>query len=223
MLPYFFVMKNLTLLAHITDTNLLESGQVSVYKYSFKLNVKTESIKNGIINKIRKFIIEIHQYNGFSMLKFYPRHLKDNKKKYQLREDKIGYSLPPGAIKSIIINCAELMKDYLTKNPDHFIGYVGQTDERDNREKKRRLTSQRADVYNLLTDTYFKPPKYSASSPNMYKEINLRLIRKIRNKKQEKTLTESQHSNYGNFLNFFKENADLQYEFMTEETRNLYL
>lgn len=173
--------------------------------------------------KKRRYLIELHCSNGFAILKFYPKHLKNNKLKYQLRgKDQLGYALGFEQIKQLLFACATIMRNYLEQNPDHFVGYIGQTDEKDNRPEKRRITAQRSDIYNLLTNSIFLYPKYKLSSKQIFEEVNLRLIRKVRSKQQGK-ITKAQMNNYNSFLNYFGKHQDKHLELMTDETRKKYM
>ncbi len=173
--------------------------------------------------KKRRYLIELHKCEGFAMVKFYPKAHHKNKRKYELRGVKeLGFKLSKGNVFRIIYACAIVMRDYLDANPDCFVGYVGQTDNRDNREKKRRTVSQRSAIYNPLMNTIFVYPKYKLSSRKIFEEVNLRLVRKVRSK-QEGRITKHQMENYQSFLKHFEKNKEHHLEMMTEETRNKYL
>jgi len=165
----------------------------------------------------KKYVIEIHRYNGFAMVKFYPHHLKNNPKKFQLRGKMLGYELTKRTILAIIYECMLLMRDYLIVNPDEFVGYVGQADDRDNIRKREQ--AQRCCIYNILTSSVFSDKeKYKISSRRQFKEINLRLIR-LKKSKQDGKLTKKQMENYNLFLDVFSKSPALLYQLMTEVTR----
>lgn len=164
-------------------------------------------------NKKRRFIIELHDYESFAMLKFYPSSAETNPKKYALRGiDQLGYRLPIKNVFQLIFQCALIMRDYLDRNPHSFIGYVGQTDFLD--EARMRRTSQRSNVYNILTSSIFTADRYKHSSKVKFDEVNLRLIRKVVSKQNGK-LTKQQMKNYNIFLTHFNNNAAYLYEMMT--------
>ncbi len=72
--------------------------------------------------KKRRYLIELHCSTGFAILKFYPKHLKNNKLKYQLHgKDQLGYELGFEQIKQLLFACAIIMRNYLEQNPDHML------------------------------------------------------------------------------------------------------
>ena len=165
----------------------------------------------------RKYLIELHHYDGFAMIKFYPHHLKKSSKKYESRgKTEIGFQLSNSHLLNLIFECAILMRDFLITYPDSFIGYVGQVDAKDN--KNKREVSQRCSVYNILTSSIFSNQHYKFSSKSQFKEINLRLIRRIRSK-QEGKLNAVQFKNYSKFLKLIEENPSFLYQLMTETTK----
>jgi hypothetical protein len=166
----------------------------------------------------RKYIIEVHRYVGFAMVKYFPFCLKKNPKKYELRGEKIiGYRLHPTTVLKIIYECALIMRDYLDANQDEFVGYIGQIDSKDN--KRKRKYSQRCSVYNTLTSSIFNDSKkYKISSKKKFAEINLRLIR-LQKSKQNGRLTKKQMQNYNSFLDLFSQEPKRIYELMTDVTK----
>lgn len=181
------------------------------------LNVSQPDPRKGKPRK-RRYIIELHLFDGFSMVKFYPHSQKNNPRKYELRGEEIGYSLSRQNIFAIIYTCALLMHDYLNRHPDCFAGYIGLPDKKDNASTRRRAFSQRASVYNLLTNSVFVYPRYKLSSKQVFDEVNLRLIRKVRSR-QEGRITRAQMENYQKFLAVFQAEPRHLYAFMTEATR----
>lgn len=182
----------------------------------FGINVPCKKGKN------RKILIELHLANGFAFVKFYPKKIRGSELKFQLRGNKqLGFEFGIHSVKVILFECALVMRDYLDENPDCFVGYVGQTDPKDNRQKKYRETAQRADIYNLYTNSIFLYPKYKLSSRKVFQEVNLRLIRKVRSKQNGK-INKAQKINYDTFLLFFERNKDKHLEMMTEKTKLQY-
>jgi hypothetical protein len=165
----------------------------------------------------KKIIIEIHRYQGFAMVKFFPFHLKKNPRRYELRGKELGYSLSSGTILHIIHECTLIMRDYLDVNPDEFVGYVGQKDSKDNLRKREQ--TQRCSIYNIFTSSVFKEQhKYKLSSKKKFKEINLRLIR-VNKAKQPGKLTKKQMENYKSFLTSFEKYPKVHYDLMTDVTK----
>ncbi|MCC7333059.1 MAG: hypothetical protein IT232_10690 [Flavobacteriales bacterium] len=185
-------------------------GLLEIHNYTLKVITTSNSNK--------KIIIEIHRYKGFALIKFYPFHLKKNKNRYEYRGEKqLGYSLSSRTVFYIIHECILVMRDYLEENPNEFVGYVGQVDSKDNIRKREQ--SQRTSIYNRITSSIFEDGTiYKISSKKIFKEINLRLIRKIISK-QENKLTKQQMENYNYFLNEFKKSPHILYTLMTETTR----
>ncbi|HEY9082884.1 MAG TPA: hypothetical protein VKZ45_02550 [Vicingaceae bacterium] len=186
-------------------------GLFEIHSYTLPIVTKKD--------KPKKIIIEIHRYKGFALVKFYPFHLKKNPKKYEFRGEKsLGYAVSLKTVYSIIHECILIMRDYLDENPEEFVGYVGQVDDKDN--KRKREQSQRSSIYNTITTSVFENNnQYKFSSKKVFKEINLRLIRKIISK-QENRLTKKQMENYRYFLSEFEKSPQILYTLMTETTLN---
>ena len=185
-------------------------GLLEIHNYTLKV-ITTTNVK-------KKIVIEIHKYKGFSLIKFYPFHLKKDKKRYEYRGEKqLGYSLSSRTVFYIIHECILVMRDYLEENPHEFVGYIGQVDSKDNSRKREQ--SQRTSIYNRITSSIFEDgTMYKISSKKIFKEINLRLIRKIISK-QENKLTKQQMENYNFFLNEFKKSPHILYTLMTARTK----
>ncbi|MBL0912916.1 MAG: hypothetical protein IBJ09_11145 [Bacteroidia bacterium] len=199
------------------DYNRITFPEHVIEIHIWGLNLSEPDLRSGKTKK-RRYIIELHLFDGFSMVKFYPHCQKNNPKKYQLREEELGYRLSKRNIFAIIYTCAILMHDYLNRYPDCFAGYIGIPDKKDNAVTRRRTLSQRASIYHLLTNSVFVYPKYKLSSKSVFDDINLRLIRKVRSK-QEGKITRAQMENYRKFLAFFQAEPERLYSLMTAETR----
>ena len=174
-----------------------------------------------IKHKKRRYIIELHNYDAFSMVKFYPACAKYNSRKYELRGiHEIGFTISKQTFFEIVFQCALLMKNYLDSHPYKFVGYIGQTDRIDFKRNKR--TSQRSDVYNIITSSLFNSTEYQHATKEIFKEINLRLFRKT-HPSSPNELSVEQVENYNRILNLFEENSELLYELMTPLTRKEFL
>lgn len=195
-------------------------GVEEIELYSFYINQFVEKKKKEIItNKkiTRKYIFEIHKFDGFAMIKFYPRCKVKDDKKYMMRgvED-LGFNLSKDNFR-LLINCAiKLMKDYLDAHKNNYIGYIGQPDARDDRSpnKSTRLVSQRRRIYHLIRYNEFTFPNYEVTSNDFYSEINLRLIRKIVTRNPSKR-SKKQKSNFDKFTEIFNKNIQSSVQFMT--------
>lgn len=191
---------------------------IRLYSLSFIQKVVTAKKTK---EKKRIYFIEIHYYNGFGMLKFYPRSKKNDTNKYKIRGVDMGFELNFGQVRQILKSCAYLMKLYLDDFPDNFMGYVGQTDNKDNLESNMREQSQRSYIYDTYTTSFFSLPKYNLSSKKLFGPINLKLIRRAE-KHKEYSLSTNQKENYNRFLSYLEKNENLIPEFMTVKTRNKY-
>lgn len=191
----------------IEDPNF-PNGVRRILKYSFEIQC-VKGVK-------RKYIAEIHEYKGTAMFKYYPRSLKNNPKRYELREAQLGYRLKIESFNLLILICCEIMKEYISQHPHYYVGYIGQVDYKDN--LKKRINSQRYTVYNRFLNSIFKSNEYKFIQKNALIEINMRLIRKHINKNH--TQTDEQKRNFNQFFLLLKNNADDLYNFMTERTRN---
>lgn len=194
----------------------LNEDTISIKLYSFSIVQQMQGA-----TKKRGYIIELHEFNGFAFLKFYPRTLKNHAKKYELRSEDIGFQLSFAEVRNILWQCAHLMKTYLEENPDNFVGYVGQTDKKDNVNNRLREKSQRSSIYDMYVSSLFKLPKYSLSAEELFASINLKLIRNV-NGFEKDQLTRLQKENYINFLNFIDKNKSTLPLLMTERTRKSY-
>lgn len=124
----------------------------------------------------RIYIVELHHNSGFAMVKFYPKNLKNSSKKYEIRvSDLHYYTLNVMEIKSLFVSCVRLMKEYLKQNPNNLIGYFGQPDQRDHKNKNR-INSQRSTVYDTVSVNLFKKPQYILNEKKQYGEINCRKV-----------------------------------------------
>jgi hypothetical protein len=114
------------------------------------------------------------------------------------------------------------MRDYLDEFPHNFVGYIGQTDETDNLPNKNRIKSQRSCIYDPYVTALFRIPKYNVSSEEVFSDINLKLIRRIHDKKKEYTLSVEQMDCYSKFLIILQENVALLQDFMTRKVQKKY-
>jgi hypothetical protein len=203
------------------DNLFLPDDGVNIIKL-FSTSVNQKLDKNGVETiKKRNYLVEVHYYNGFAMIKFSPRHKKNDPNKFKIRGQEIGYSLEVSQIRKILRFCSVVMKYYLDENPDHFIGYVGQTDDRDNRPSKMRDESQRAYIYDTYVSSVFHLPKYSISSNDLFGPFNMKLVRTA-TKHKELTLNPKQKMNYEKFKIYLERNQSLIPEMMTVKTRRKY-
>lgn len=200
------------------DSILLPHDAISIDIYSTVIFIN--KVKKGKkIKKKRGYLIEIHNFEGFSMIKYYPKSIQNSKNKYKLRgQDKaLGFSLKTNHIKHLFHCCGYLMKDYLDKNPNNFIGYIGQPDKYDDESKVNKLTATRARVYRIYVNSIFRQENYKVSSDEVFEEINLKVITK--SLKIDGSLNEKQSQNYKRFIKSLTSCGDELLNFMTAETR----
>lgn len=169
-------------------------------------NVKLYNKKEDNDNKNKKhrlYIVELHCYNGYAMIKFYPKMLKRSRDKYRMRSSEFGSNLSVGEIRKLLGFCGQIMNDYLNKFSENYIGFVGQIDSTDNCVLKNRMNSQRFKIYTVYINTYFKRPKFSILD-NTFNIFNIKLIRRCVHKKGGTKQTSAQKVNYKNFLDHFR-------------------
>lgn len=206
---------------HHLDSSRIPDQEVTCIKI-YSMCIKREIKKRGVIkSKKRIYLIEMFHFEGFGLIKFYPKSVKNHSNKYKLRGNEIGYSLSISEIRSILRNCSVLMKSYLEEHPNNFVGYIGQTDDKDNLPNKMRDEAQRAWIYDRYVTSIFLPPKYSVSSNEVLGELNMKLIRKAE-KHKEFSLTETQRINYNKFTSFLTNRTNDIPELMTEKTKRKY-
>jgi hypothetical protein len=205
---------------HYDNVRLTDSDVSKVKLYSTSILQEVE--KKGV-KTLRKriYIVEVYYYTGFGIIKFYPRCKKNEINKFKIRDSQIGYSLSVPQIRGILRFCSFVMKSYLDDNPDSFIGYIGQTDDKDNLPKKMREEAQRAFIYDRYVTSVFKLPKYSVSSNEVFGAFNMKLIRTAL-KHKEFTLTSNQKVNYEHFRSYLIKKQNIIPDLMTEKTKRKY-
>jgi hypothetical protein len=170
------------------------------------------------------FIVELYCYDGFSMIKFYPKSLKDSgDKKFKLRGKEFNAEFGVSQIRKILKFCGDIIYFYLDKFPNNLIGFVGQTDDSDDSEKKKRHNSQRYLIYQIFINTYFKIPKYVILDNERFNEFNIKLIALVNNS-VEQELNVEQIKNYSLFIENMKSRKyeDL-IQLMTRITQKKYI
>ncbi len=195
-----------------------EVSYIKIYSISIKRKFEKKGIKKI---KKRNYLVEMFHFQGFGLVKFYPKIKKNDGNKYKLRGAEIGYSLTVPEIRNILRYCSVIMKSYLDEFPHNFVGYIGQTDDKDNFPNKMRDEAQRASIYDRYVTSIFLPPKYSVSSNKVLGELNMKLIRKSI-KHKELTLTPQQKINYKHFTEFLVNRQNDIPDLMTEKTKRKY-
>ncbi len=181
-------------------------GVQCIYKYSFSIYCL-----RGIE---RKYIAEIHEYDGFSMIKFYPRKEKSNNKRYEIRGfEKLGFEVGITGFHRIVLTCIVIMKDYLKLKSEYYIGFIGQVDKKDD----ERQNSLRFILYDRIVQ-HAVDEEYKLITRNSFKEINMRLFRRRISKENERTII--QKENWNKMIKALKDNNEILFEFMTLHTRN---
>ncbi len=170
------------------------------------------------------FLVVIHCYEGYSMIKFYPKFLKSNPNRFSLRGGDFNHEFGNGEIRKLLKRRGDVMYYYLETFPENYIGFIGQTDERDNLVQRSRSNSQRFSIYEVFVNTYFTRPKYRILNNTRFNDFNLKLICKSVSKKGSNFRTIDQSKNYQAFLSHVKQipKEDL-FEFMTKKTQEKYL
>lgn len=173
-----------------------------VWITNVKLYNKPEDISKKK-DKHRLYIVELHCYNGYAMIKFYPKMLKRSSEKYKMRSSQFGSNLSVGEIRKLLRFCGQIMNDYLNKFSENYVGFVGQIDSTDDCVTKNRINSQRFKIYTVYINTYFKRPKFSILD-NTFNIFNVKLIRRCVHKKGGTKQTTAQKVNYKNFVDHFR-------------------
>lgn len=184
-------------------------------------NIKLLNLKQKPI----LFIVELHCYEGFSMIKFYPKSLKNSGElKFKLRGKEFNSGFNVSQIRKILNFCGKAMHFYLDTHPNNLIGFVGQTDDSDNSIQKRRFNSQRFSIYEVFINTYFKFPKYIILDNERLNDLNVKLITKIdETKTNDENLSIHQKENYKLFIeNLKSREQSALIQLMTLETQKKY-
>lgn len=195
----------------------LPDGLLEVERFSVSLEANTISKKPKKVN--RTYIIELHRYQGFAMVKYHPRARKNHPNKYQLRSKELGYKLTYPSIKALLRHSILIMKEYLDQSPTCFIGYVGQPDKYDD-EKVHNKTAQRARVYNRYVISMFQSDKYAFPQDELFTALNLNFVRKV--EELENQISPAQLSNFDLLRQSLASHEEELYNFMTSETRKAY-
>jgi hypothetical protein len=226
-----------------TQNNTTENQSIKLLSFSKKKRYRNEHLNDlifpdrlckeiwitnfKILNVKKKshlFLIIIHCYDGYSMIKFHPKSLKSNPNKFLMRGKDFTNEFGNGEIRKLLRRCGDVIYQYLELFPDNYIGFIGQTDYRDNSGRRKRINSQRFSIYEIFINTYFKRPKYSILNNKRFNDFNLKLIRKVLSKKKAKFITTQQKKNYESFLSHVKQiPKETIFQFMTKETQNKYL
>lgn len=198
---------------------LFSFGLQKIRRYTIRISVESiikdsDGLPTGKTReRLNKYSVELHEYNGFAMIKFYPRNFKEHPNKYKLRSVELGFIVPRKGIMRLLNACTYLMKKYLEVHPDNFIGYVGQPDIHDDFSKNHNDTAQRARIYNRWVWTKFQSHKYSFVEPHIFEKVNINLVRKAR--PSAISLNDTQQANYSSFLKSFRLCRSKHREFMT--------
>ncbi|WP_421752948.1 hypothetical protein [Croceimicrobium sp.] len=221
-MPDIFILKPIGKQKKRDNDNLSDIhfpyGLVQVERFS--INLIGTTLSHAPRKVIKGYVIELHHYPGFAMIKYYPRMCKNDPKKYQLRSKELGYQLSYISLRCILKQSASLIKIYLDDNPDSIIGYVGQPDNYDDRSKVDVRTAQRARVYNRYVLSMFQSHKYAFPEDKLFRDLNLNFIRKVH--KHERQLTTKQRVNYLNMKTNLTAHEKELFNFMTSATKKQY-
>lgn len=164
-----------------------------------------------------KYIIDLEEYDGFAMIKYYPRHLKNDKNKFKCRGiGKSGHSLkyfvPRNEMLKIMHECVSIMKDYLKFKKFRFVGFIGMVDDVDN--SCNRLNSQRYNIYSPFTYSAFNKSDYIINNVEILQYFNCLMVAN----NLSNGLSKLQKKNYNKFLGFIDENLTSVDQIMTSQT-----
>ncbi len=208
----------------LSDINdqYFEHGLQELRRFSIELNGQTlKKLEKPPQQKKLIYIIEIHVYEGFAMIKYYPRNMKNHPEKYKLRAETLGYMLNISSFRHLLNASTYLMKLYLDINKNNFIGYIGQPDDKDDLARVHNKTAKRARAYNRWVATMFQSHKFAIVNPEIFRDENINLVRNA--KTNQYHLSSFQQTNYDKFLTVFEGCGDKVLEFMTKATKEKYL
>ena len=122
----------------------LYNGVVKIDQYKVKIRLRLI------------YLIEIHYYERFASIKFYPKILENSENKYK----QVGIGLKIGEIRRLIRTCSNLIKSLLIQNSNYNFAFFGQVYDKD--DVKKRLISRRFELYKkqVTSDFYSEKIKH---------------------------------------------------------------
>jgi hypothetical protein len=190
------------------DSLMLPKGVLKLERFSFNMPDARHVCNDGTIEKRKRlYCIEMHYYDGFAMIKFYPKKSSYALDRYRQRGIDLGYQLHWVDVRRILFQCAELMKYYLDEYSHNYVGYVGQPDLID--DCRNRLKAQRSNIYDPYVAGLFKFPKYRITAPNDKLDLtNITLIQKVQDLKRPNTQSKIQITNFAAFKSVLEFNKN---------------
>lgn len=150
-------------------------------------------------------MIEIHYYERFAFLKFFPKILENSEDKFK----QIGLGLKVGEIRKLIRTCSFLINSILEKNNQLNFAFFGQVYDKD--DEKNRLVSKRFELYKkqVVTDFYSEKIRHLEFEMLNFFTVSL---------KSEKDFEED----IEHFIEYVKFHQDKFQSFMTKKAWELF-
>jgi hypothetical protein len=172
---------------------------IELYSGVYKIDQYKIKIRNKLV-----YLIELHYFEKFIFIKFYPKILENSDAKYK----SIGMGLKISEIRKLIRTCSDLINRILKSNPLFNFAFFGQVYDKD--DEKGRLISKRFELYKkqVATDFYSEKIKHLEFEMLNFYTISLK--------------TEDEfNADISSFIEFVKFNPNKFQSFMTKKAWNL--
>lgn len=188
---------------HLNFSKVLDQNDplnIELYNGVFKIDQYKVKIRSRIV-----YLIEIHYYERFAFLKFYPKILENSEDKFK----QIGLGLKVGEIRKLIRTCSFLINSILEKNNQLNFAFFGQVYDKD--DEKNRLVSKRFELYKkqVVTDFYSEKIRHLEFEMLNFFTVSL---------KSEKDFEED----IEHFIEYVKFHQDKFQSFMTKKAWELF-
>ncbi len=188
---------------HLNFSKVLDQNDplnIELYNGVFKIDQYKVKIRSRIV-----YLIEIHYYERFAFLKFYPKILENSEDKFK----QIGLGLKVGEIRKLIRTCSFLINSILEKNNQINFAFFGQVYDKD--DEKNRLVSKRFELYKkqVVTDFYSEKIRHLEFEMLNFFTVSL---------KSEKDFEED----IEHFIEYVKFHQDKFQSFMTKKAWELF-
>jgi hypothetical protein len=188
---------------HLNFSKVLDQNDplnIELYNGVFKIDQYKVKIRSRIV-----YLIEIHYYERFAFLKFYPKILENSEDKFK----QIGLGLKVGEIRKLIRTCSFLINSIVEKNNQLNFAFFGQVYDKD--DEKNRLVSKRFELYKkqVVTDFYSEKIRHLEFEMLNFFTVSL---------KSEKDFEED----IEHFIEYVKFHQDKFQSFMTKKAWELF-
>jgi hypothetical protein len=188
---------------HLNFSKVLDQNDplnIELYNGVFKIDQYKVKIRSRIV-----YLIEIHYYERFAFLKFFPKILENSEDKFK----QIGLGLKVGEIRKLIRTCSFLINSIVEKNNQLNFAFFGQVYDKD--DEKNRLVSKRFELYKkqVVTDFYSEKIRHLEFEMLNFFTVSL---------KSEKDFEED----IEHFIEYVKFHQDKFQSFMTKKAWELF-